>query len=99
MLFALFLLAAAASDVVPMRWASSDPASLQLLENTPVNCLLQRPEHWSGTFTTAARQKNIAVYGVVSPGDQAMSQAQRGASLHLDGVVLEGDFPAPLSER
>ena len=99
MLFALFLLASSVADLVPMRWVSADPVSLQLLENTPINCLLLRPGAWSDPLTTAARQRKMTVLGVISPGDQAMSQAQRAASLHLDGVVLEGDFPAPVQER
>ena len=40
MLFALMLALAAPVDWVPARWNWTDPATLDLLQGTPVNCLL-----------------------------------------------------------
>ena len=88
MLFALFLLASAA-DLVPMRWQSSDPKSLELLKGTPVNCLLLERTLWSKDFLTAAKTAGITTLGVIRPGDST-------ADAPTDGILLEGDFADPV---
>jgi hypothetical protein len=91
MLTALLLLASVA-DWVPMRWGSSDPASLDLLSGTPVNCLLLEKAQWSAPFIAAAAKANVAALGVIRPGADAVDSARKAAGLKMPGVVLEGGF-------
>lgn len=92
MLFALLLLTVSAADLVPMRWSSPDPRSLELLDATPVNCLLAEPGLWTEPLLTEARRRRLTVLGVIRPGSEAKDQTARAAALKLDGVVLEGEF-------
>jgi hypothetical protein len=85
-LFALAALAAPA-DWVPMRWASAEPSSLELLKDTPVNCLLLEQSNWSPVLLDAAATRNLITLGVIRPG----SVPERIPS-GLYGIVLEGDF-------
>lgn len=98
MLLALMLVVGM-TDWVPMRWANPDPKSLELVKNTPVNCLLLEQKDWTPNFLNAAHQGNLAVLGVIRPGAQAMGAAQQAVSAKLDGVVLEGDFDTPAVAR
>lgn len=84
MLLALLLLTPV-PDLVPMRWQSSDPASLYLLKGTPVNCLLLERPYWSKEFLSAAKAANITTMAVLRPGDNPNAAVG-------DGYVLEGDF-------
>lgn len=97
MFLALFLAASPASWV-PVRWTSNDPATLDLFDQTPVNCLLVEPGQWSMPFAAAAAARKISVLGVVHPGPNALDQARQAASLGLSAVVLEGDFPASVAK-
>ena len=97
----LLLAAAIASLVswVPMRWPTADPASLALLSDTPVNCLLLEQKHWSPALTAAAREKGIAVVGVVNAawdGEAAMCGARWVIALDddLQKRLLAGDANA-----
>ncbi len=96
MLLAL-LAVAALVDWVPVRWISSDPASLDLLRGTRFNCVLLEPAQWDPDFLAAARQRGIAAAGVLSPGGGAARQAARAAELKLDALVLEGAPPVASS--
>jgi len=87
-----FLLLTAAPDLVPARWHSSDPKSLELVARTPVNCLLVEQRDWSAAFAKRAADRGIATLGVVRPAPDAVEQARQAVSLGLSGVVLEGDF-------
>lgn len=89
-----FLLMAVAPDWVPARWYSSDPKSLELVAQTPINCLLLERANWAEPLTKAAADRGIAILGVVQPGPDAVEQARQAAALHMTGVVLEGDFDA-----
>jgi hypothetical protein len=92
------LMIAAPGDWVPARWPSNDPASLDLLTGTPVNCLLLEQRLWSGPFSAEAAKRNVAILGVIRSGDAA--QAVRTAKEQgLRGVVLEGAFPSPAAEN
>lgn len=87
MLSALLLIASLA-DLVPMRWQSSDPQTLDLLKETPVNCLLVDAP--SKEFIEAAKARDIATLAVVRPGQNLPEHAD---------VVLEGDFdPLPAAK-
>ena len=95
MLLALLALASIA-DTIPMRWASADPASLDLLKGTPINCLLLEREHWSPDFIAAAHTNGIATMAVVRPSADATDSAQKAVAMKFDGIVLEGDFDAKI---
>jgi len=91
-MLAAFLILAAMPDWVPARWYSSDPKTLQLIAQTPINCLLVERENWSDAFRRAAAERGIATLGVVHPGPDAVDQARKAIATHVSGVVLEGDF-------
>ena len=54
-MFLALLLFAGLADCVPARWTSGDPASLELLKDTPVNCVLVEEGAWAREFVTAAQ--------------------------------------------
>jgi hypothetical protein len=90
------MLIASAADWVPMRWASADPKSLDLVKGTPVNCLLLERSEWSPQFAKAAAEMGIATLGVVRPEADSVDAA---IDAKLSGIVLEGDFEAPVAQR
>jgi hypothetical protein len=97
MLLALFLLAAL-PDWVPARWHSPDARSLEILSGTPINCILLDSPYWDAALIRQAGDQGIAALAVLHPGDDIQAAAQRAASLHMNGLVLEGDFdPAAVS--
>ena len=94
----LLLAVAALPNWVPARWHSSDPRSLDLLAQTPINCLLLERGDWSAAFAKAAAEHGIATLGVVRPGPDALEQARKLTTLGMTGVVLEGDFDNKVRE-
>src|SRR2546428_4154422 len=104
MFFALLLALASPPDWVPARWNWTDPATLDLLQGTPVNCLLLT---WNsslpkaaGAFADKAAQRGVVTLAVIHPMDpvhDAARQAVRGAG--MNGIVLEGDFPEGTADR
>jgi len=97
MLAAVLLLAAVspAHDVsmwIPARWYSHDPKSLELVRQTPVNCLLLEQRDWAKPFVDRAAGDGIATLGVIRPEDRAEDAARQAAALGMTGVALEGDF-------
>ena len=89
MLLALAAVAALPA-LVPARWASSDPATLDLVKMTPVNCLLIEQGEWSKAFNAEAARKGVATFAVLRPG----STAAVPLDLQFDGFVLQGEFDA-----
>ena len=90
------------------RWY--EPATLSLLEGSPVNCLLvtwsapadaavEAEQHRLVTaYTEAAHKRSLVVLGLVyEPGDASKIVAD-AAKASLDGVVLDGDFPSEFSD-
>jgi hypothetical protein len=85
------------------RWY--DPATLDLLNGTPVNCLLVTLSAGAGPeveanqrqlvkeYARLAREKGIAVLGLVYPGADAAAVAAAAEESRLDGLVLDGEFP------
>ena len=86
------------------RWY--EPATLSLLESSAVNCLLVT---WSGladaaveaeqqqlvkAYTDAAHKRGLAVLGLIYSAGDAPKIAADAVKASLDGLVLEGDFPA-----
>src|SRR6476620_8269073 len=98
-MLALLLLAISAQDLIPMRWGSGDPKSLEILKDTPVNCLLLERSNWSAPFLKAAADAKIQVLGVVRPAADALEAAQNASALQLPGVVMEGDFDATTGDK
>jgi hypothetical protein len=54
------------ADWVPMRWPWSDPASLELLSGTPINCLLLKTV--GPDFVQAAAARGVVTLAVIAPG-------------------------------
>jgi hypothetical protein len=94
-----FLVLAALHNWVPARWNSGDPASLELLAETPVNCILLESSNWNADVVKKASGRGIATLGVLHAGTDLSGLARRAASLHLTGVLLEGDFEPPATDQ
>lgn len=88
-----------------------DPSTLRLLEGSPINCLLvtwsagsdrdliRRQQEVVKSYTGLARQHGAAVIGVVYPGPNAAEAATSAAAAGLDGLALDGDFPADFAAQ
>src|ERR1700732_2218178 len=97
MLFALLLALAAPADWVPARWNWTDPATLDLLQGTPVNCLLLK---WNSEqsqaiskFSERAAERHIAPLAIIDPKGDPADSARQAIRSKMTGIVLEGDFP------
>jgi hypothetical protein len=90
-------LAANPADWVPVRWSSTDPKTLALLNKTPVNCLLLdwQPAKASAlsSFAVQAAAQGIAPLAVLRPGGDTVAAARTASGAKMAGIVLEGDFP------
>lgn len=95
----VFFIAVALPNLVPAHWNSADPKSLDLLKDSPVNCLLVEQPAWSRAFVEPAHQHSIEIFGVVRPGDDPVAETRRAMEAHLDGVALEGSFQPAVLER
>ena len=83
-----------------------NPATLRLLDNTPINCLLvtlsagaaaeieDQQHSLVREYARAARERGMAVLGIVHPGANPGKAALAAAEARLDGLVLDGDFHA-----
>ena len=89
------------------RWY--EPATLSLLENSPVNCLLVT---WSApaggaveaeqqqlvkVYAEAAHKRGLVVLGLVYAAGDASKIAADANRAELDGLVLEGEFTSEFS--
>ena len=89
------------------RWY--DPATLSLLDGTPINCLLltlsagadpeveRRQRQLVTEYARRARERGLAVLGLVYPGADPAVAAAAARDAQLDGLVLEGEFPGGLA--
>ena len=92
MLAAAALVLAMYPDWVPARWTSADPQSLDLLTNTPINCLwLERPQ-WSADFAAAAAKRGIATLGVIRREGDPIEAVRALTKTGFTGGVIEGNF-------
>ncbi len=100
MVFPLLLALLAPADWIPARWPWIDAASLDLLKEVPVNCLLLewKPDGDHAAFARAARERALVTLGVLAPGPDLAESARLAAKVHPAGLVLEGDFAADLAE-
>lgn len=100
MLLAAAVLLAAMPDWVPARWSSNDPKTIDLIAQTPINCVLLEQPQWSEPFALAAARRGIATLGVVRPSAGDPVEAGRKAiATKLSGVVLEGIFEPAVVTR
>jgi hypothetical protein len=89
------------------RWY--DPATLGLIEGTPINCLLltlsagadpaveKQQQQLVTEYARRARERGLAVLGLVYPGADPVAAAAAARDAQLDGLVLEGEFPGGLA--
>lgn len=94
-----FLIVAALGDWVPARWTSNDPKSLDLIAQTPINCVLMEKRLWSQDFAQQAAKQGIATLGVLHPGGDTIEAARLAKSLQFSGVVLDGGFEEGSADR
>jgi hypothetical protein len=92
-------LGATPKDWVPARWNWTEPKTLALLKGTPINCLLiewkQDAAPAINKFATAAAEQGIATLAVV----RQTADAAAAAKTEVKGIVLEGDFNAPVQAK
>lgn len=90
MLAALSLVTLSAlSSCVPVRWPSADPASLDLLQDTPFQCLVLDRAQWSREFSDAAAARSLRVLGAVRTAEDLGAAETAG----LPSYLIETDFP------
>jgi hypothetical protein len=92
LLLAAAVAMAAMPDWVPARWFSKDPATLKLVESTPINCLLVEKANWSPEFTKEAAERGIATLGVVTGNANAADIAAEAKRAGLTGLAVEGSL-------
>lgn len=85
-----------------VRWY--EPATLNLLDHSPVNCLLvswsapvdgvieAEQQRLVAAYTEAAHKRGLAVLGIVYGEEDASKIAAEARRAALDGLVLEGEF-------
>ena len=91
MLLTLFLATIATvniSDCMPARWAPTEPASLSLLEASPINCLVVEEAALTPAFLEAARQRKLRVLASL-PADDTVAAAQRALKSGVDALYAE----------
>ncbi len=98
-MFLAFLLLAGLGDWVPARWASNDVKSLDLVAETPINCILIDRPLWSQSFAQEAAKRGIATLAVVHPGSDSIADARLVKSFGFSGVVMQGAFEEAAAER
>jgi hypothetical protein len=79
------------AEWVPVRWPWSDVRSLDLLQGSPVNCLLLRD--LPAGLIAAAKERQLVTMAVIKPGGDAPAEARAAVAAKVDGIVLEGEFP------
>ena len=93
----LFASAPPPSAWIPARWHSTRPNTLDLLSGTPINCLLL--DSYTAEFVSRAAQRGIVTLAVFKPGADPADAARKAVVAGLQGIVLEGDFPAGTAAR
>jgi hypothetical protein len=88
-----------------------DASTLDLLEGSPINCLLvtwstgaeraieRQQQQLIKTYTAHAHRRGIAVLGLVYPGGDPDQLIAPAVDARLDGLALEGEFSAGFAER
>ncbi|HEY2017205.1 MAG TPA: hypothetical protein VGH38_27055 [Bryobacteraceae bacterium] len=88
-----------------------DPATLNLLEGSPVNCLLvtwstgtdatieRQQQQLLKTYAARAHQRGVSIVGLVYSGTDVATLAASAADARLDALALDGEFTAAFAER
>ena len=76
---------------VPVRWPWADAKSLELLDRSPVNCLLLKS--YPAELVAAATSRGLVTLAVLTPGGDVVTAARAAMAAKVAGIVLEGDFP------
>lgn len=84
---AVLTLAVLAAQCVPARWYSGDSHSLDLLSNTPFNCLIVDAAHWTPALVAEGHRRGFKMLAEV---ESATSKLPVGA----DAFVSRGQLPA-----
>ncbi|MBK7926761.1 MAG: hypothetical protein IPJ98_04495 [Bryobacterales bacterium] len=87
------------ADWVPARWYSNDPATLELVRGTAVNCLVLDRGLWSPAFGEKAAALGVTLLGSVKPGEELEELAAKASAAKLKGLVFEGAFPGDSLDR
>lgn len=91
MLLTLLLTAVSAvslADCIPARWTPSSPASLGLLGDSPVSCLVVEESAWTQEFLHAARERGVKVLAAL-PAGEPEAAAKRALSAGADALYAE----------
>jgi hypothetical protein len=79
------------AEWVPMRWQWEDAASLDLLAESPVNCLLLKT--YPADLVAAASKRGLITLAVITPDADPVAAARQALAAKVTGIVMEGDFP------
>ena len=79
------------ADWVPVRWPWSDVRSLDLLQGSPVNCLLLR-ELPAELIAAAAERGHRDARGAQA-GRRRSGGGAKALAAKVNGIVLDGEFP------
>lgn len=91
LLCAMPLLCAPAPEAwVPAHWPWADARSLELLDASPVNCLLLKS--WTPDLLSAAQKRGLVPLALIAPGGDTVGAAHAALAASVAGIVLEGDF-------
>lgn len=84
----LLLLLPAVETCTPARWRDAASESLDLLRDTPINCLLVEPSAGGADLFRAARDRGLLALAVIRGGDAAA--AARALEAGAEGIAAEG---------
>jgi hypothetical protein len=82
---------------VPARWNWTNPKTLDLLSDTPINCLLLNS--YTPEFAASAAERGIVTLAVLKPGADPAEPARKAIHAGIQGIVLEGEFPKGTAAR
>ena len=85
------------ADWVPMRWPWAAAKSLDLLAESPINCLLLKS--YPADLVAAAGKQGLAALAVIAPDQDAVAAARQALAAKVTGIVLEGDFAEGTAAR
>jgi hypothetical protein len=88
--FLATLVVAGAAHLIPMRWFSGQPSSLDVLEGSPVNALLLDALAVTPAFVRQATRRHAQVFAVVAPEDP-VAVAVAGLAAGAAGLVVENE--------
>ncbi len=78
------------ADWVPVRWPWADTRSLELLAQSPINCLLLGS--YPPDLVAAAADRGLVTLAVIAPGGDPVAAARQALAAKVTGLVLEGEF-------